>query len=287
MKMAAKRRLLVLTALLLASTSCGSGSHDNPAPAGTQETAVAAPTTQASATTKPESAVDSRDLTYDIKWSEGRHYRFLFRLSESWFPVTGNRDCDENGDPAPGRRYIRIPYSITNLHAERGAPVPLFGAELSRVDRKSAIALDPNTVFGCSEVKLRGQYSRDRGILPNGTMRGVLTGTAGGKTIDESAEYLFLFRLSTISTRGATITPDIVPVPLVVRNSDQPTTSLTMAQYLTLLRQGRIESATIIESEGRIVGRYDRGQYSVSVQPGEMSRVLSAIEDAGVRVERR
>ena len=60
---------------------------------------------------------------------------------------------------------------------------------------------------------------------------------------------------------------------------------LRLDQYLTLLRQGRISNATILESDNRIVGNYDRGKYWVAVAAGRetiFARLTSALEDAGV-----
>ncbi len=60
---------------------------------------------------------------------------------------------------------------------------------------------------------------------------------------------------------------------------------LRIDQYITLLRQGRIQTATILESDNRIVGKYDRGNYWVAVAAGRetiFSRLTSALEDAGV-----
>jgi cell division protease FtsH len=62
-------------------------------------------------------------------------------------------------------------------------------------------------------------------------------------------------------------------------------TELRIDQYITLLRQGRIQTATILESDNRITGRYDRGTYWLAVAAGRetiFSRVTSALEDAGV-----
>ncbi|HEX3621696.1 MAG TPA: hypothetical protein VHT97_05200, partial [Acidimicrobiales bacterium] len=42
-------------------------------------------------------------------------------------------------------------------------------------------------------------------------------------------------------------------------------TELRLDQYLTLLRQGRVSSANILESDNRITGKYDRGNYWVAV----------------------
>src|SRR5947209_2012766 len=60
---------------------------------------------------------------------------------------------------------------------------------------------------------------------------------------------------------------------------------LRLDQYITLLRQGRISNATILESDNRIVGSYDRGKYWVAVAAGRetiFARLTSALEDAGV-----
>src|SRR5205807_256609 len=61
-------------------------------------------------------------------------------------------------------------------------------------------------------------------------------------------------------------------------------TELRLDQYVTLLRQGRIQTATILEPDNRIVGRYDRGEYWVAFGNSEtiFSRLTSALEDAGV-----
>jgi cell division protease FtsH len=62
-------------------------------------------------------------------------------------------------------------------------------------------------------------------------------------------------------------------------------TELRIDQYLTLLKQGRIQTATVLETDNRITGRYDRGNYWVAVAAGRetiFSRVTSALEDAGV-----
>jgi len=59
---------------------------------------------------------------------------------------------------------------------------------------------------------------------------------------------------------------------------------LRIDQFVTLLRQGRIQTATILESDARITGKYDRGDYWVAVGGREtiFSRLTSAMEDAGV-----
>jgi cell division protease FtsH len=68
-------------------------------------------------------------------------------------------------------------------------------------------------------------------------------------------------------------------------NPHTPGTELRIDQYITLLRQGRIQTATILETDNRIVGEYDRGKYWVAVAGGRetiFSRLTSALEDAGV-----
>src|SRR5947209_14913358 len=60
---------------------------------------------------------------------------------------------------------------------------------------------------------------------------------------------------------------------------------LRLDQYITLLRQGRISNATILESDNRIVGSYDSATYWVAVAAGRetiFARLTSALEDAGV-----
>src|SRR5437660_1259245 len=60
---------------------------------------------------------------------------------------------------------------------------------------------------------------------------------------------------------------------------------LRIDQYITLLRQGRIQTAVILETDNRIEGKYDRGTYWVAVAAGRetiFSRLTSALEDAGV-----
>src|SRR5436853_207491 len=67
-------------------------------------------------------------------------------------------------------------------------------------------------------------------------------------------------------------------------NPHTPGTQLRIDQYITLLRQGRIQSATILETDNRITGKYDRGNYWITVGSREtiFSRLTSALEDAGV-----
>ncbi|MEN3316016.1 MAG: hypothetical protein V7605_2250, partial [Acidimicrobiaceae bacterium] len=45
-------------------------------------------------------------------------------------------------------------------------------------------------------------------------------------------------------------------------------TELRLDQYITLLRQGRVSSAVILETDNRITGTYDRGKYWVAVAAG-------------------
>src|SRR5262249_7669136 len=54
---------------------------------------------------------------------------------------------------------------------------------------------------------------------------------------------------------------------------------LRIDQYITLLRQGRIQTATILESDNRITGKYDRGVYWIAVGSREtiFSRLTSAL----------
>src|SRR5918911_1540361 len=61
-------------------------------------------------------------------------------------------------------------------------------------------------------------------------------------------------------------------------------TQLRIDQFVTLLRQGRIQTATILETDNRITGKYDRGTYWVAFGTREtiFSRLTSALEDAGV-----
>ncbi len=60
---------------------------------------------------------------------------------------------------------------------------------------------------------------------------------------------------------------------------------LRIDQFTGLLRQGRINDATILESDNRIIGTYDRGRYWVAFSGGRetlFSRLTSALEEAGV-----
>jgi hypothetical protein len=84
--------------------------------------------------------------------------------------------------------------------------------------------------------------------------------------------------------------PGLTSEPETRSTSPGPTsgparTQLTVDAYITLLRQGRIRTATIFAAERRIEGTYDRGEYAVDMPPGGeavFSRVTSALEDAGV-----
>ena len=61
-------------------------------------------------------------------------------------------------------------------------------------------------------------------------------------------------------------------------------TQLRLDQYLSLIRQGQIQSATILDTENRIVGRYGGGQYWVAygTQPTIFQELSGALESAGV-----
>lgn len=59
-------------------------------------------------------------------------------------------------------------------------------------------------------------------------------------------------------------------------------TELRIDQYITLLRQGRIRTATIVEDENRIVGSYDRGDYWVNYVGSLLPRLESALRDSGL-----
>jgi hypothetical protein len=59
-------------------------------------------------------------------------------------------------------------------------------------------------------------------------------------------------------------------------------TELRIDQYVTLLRQGRVRTATIIEHENRIVGSYDRGDYWVYYTGSLLPRLESALQDSGL-----
>ncbi|MDP9389436.1 MAG: ATP-dependent zinc metalloprotease FtsH [Actinomycetota bacterium] len=68
-------------------------------------------------------------------------------------------------------------------------------------------------------------------------------------------------------------------------NPHTPGDELRIDEFTRLLRQGRIQDATILESDNRIVGGYDRGRYWVAFAGGRetlFSRLTSALEDAGV-----
>ncbi len=56
-------------------------------------------------------------------------------------------------------------------------------------------------------------------------------------------------------------------------------------EFTALLSQGRIQDAEILETDNRIVGRYDRGRYWVAYSGANetiFARLVSALEDAGV-----
>lgn len=65
---------------------------------------------------------------------------------------------------------------------------------------------------------------------------------------------------------------------------------LRIDQFLTLLRQGRVQDATILESDNRIIGSYEQGDYWIAFAGGRetlFARLTSALEDAGVPTEVR
>jgi hypothetical protein len=74
-------------------------------------------------------------------------------------------------------------------------------------------------------------------------------------------------------------------VPLAVqpaRPYQGPGTALRVDQFITLLRQGRVATATVVRAERRIVGTYDRGEYWVAFTPELLARLASALQNAGV-----
>ncbi len=72
---------------------------------------------------------------------------------------------------------------------------------------------------------------------------------------------------------------------LYLSNPRSPGEELRIDEFTTLLRQGRIQDATILETDNRMVGTYDEGQYWVAYSGGNetiFARLTSALEDAGV-----
>ena len=68
-------------------------------------------------------------------------------------------------------------------------------------------------------------------------------------------------------------------------NPRTPGKELRIDQFTTLLRQGRVLDATILETDNRMVGNYDQGRYWVAFAGGRetlFSRLTTALEDAGV-----
>ncbi len=71
---------------------------------------------------------------------------------------------------------------------------------------------------------------------------------------------------------------------LVYSTPRTPGTKLRLDQYLNLVRQGQVQSANILDTENRIVGRYSGGQYWVAygTQPTIFSQLSGTLESAGV-----
>jgi cell division protease FtsH len=68
-------------------------------------------------------------------------------------------------------------------------------------------------------------------------------------------------------------------------NPRSPGDELRIDEFLTLLRQGRVHEATILETDNRIIGSYDGGQYWLAYAGGRetlFARLTGALEDAGV-----
>jgi cell division protease FtsH len=68
-------------------------------------------------------------------------------------------------------------------------------------------------------------------------------------------------------------------------NPHTPGDKLRIDEFTTFLSQGRIQDAEILETDNRIVGRYDRGRYWVAYSGANetvFARLTSAVEDAGV-----
>ena len=68
-------------------------------------------------------------------------------------------------------------------------------------------------------------------------------------------------------------------------NPRSPGDELRIDEFTTLLRQGRIQETKILETDYRMVGTYDEGQYWVAYSGNNetiFARLTSALEDAGV-----
>ncbi|MGI9157309.1 MAG: ATP-dependent zinc metalloprotease FtsH [Marmoricola sp.] len=68
-------------------------------------------------------------------------------------------------------------------------------------------------------------------------------------------------------------------------NPRSPGDELRIDEFTTLLRQGRIQETKILETDNRMVGTYDEGQFWVAYSGNNetiFARLTSALEDAGV-----
>ena len=68
-------------------------------------------------------------------------------------------------------------------------------------------------------------------------------------------------------------------------NPHTPGDEVRIDEFTALLSQGRIQDAEILETDNRIVGRYDQGRYWVAYSGANetiFARLVSALEDAGV-----
>jgi len=68
-------------------------------------------------------------------------------------------------------------------------------------------------------------------------------------------------------------------------NPRSPGDELRIDEFTTLLRQGRIQETKILETDNRMVGTYDEGQFWVAYSGDNetiFARLTSALEDAGV-----
>jgi hypothetical protein len=78
----------------------------------------------------------------------------------------------------------------------------------------------------------------------------------------------------------------VISIPILLMSPSTPGREIRLDQYITLLRQGRIQSATFLEVDKRVSGQYDRGSYWLAVSlPALRSTVESKQNEAGVESE--
>lgn len=154
----------------------------------------------------------NRSIEYSIRSEEGYKYSLTLFVGPDNFFVEGvGGGCPETQDAAPGNTYVHIPFLITN-EGDRGAPLPTVIVTVRSIAGEKMMDLVADWAFGCPAYRPTGDYSSSRGLLPSGSMSGVLYDQYA-TWIPEASNYEALLEVFALG-REYSITPTPRPIPL-------------------------------------------------------------------------